>query len=404
MRKFYVLLLIAASLLIVGCGRRQTPSVQPASFSEALASARGKTVTFYGWGGNPQINMWLDTVVAQTLRERYDITLVRVSMGIGDILSKLMAERQAGSVSGDIDVVWINGENFYIAKHAGLLWGPVTGLVENFRYIDPDNPAVHYDFGTPINGMQVPYGKAQMIFIGDSAVLDSFPASAAELLELARQNPGRLTYTAPPDFTGSAFVRNIITDIIGFDTFNNAPVDEQALYEVIRPALDFLNELNPYLWEQGRTFPSDPAALDMMFADGQVLMTVSYNPNHVAQRIAAGQFPPTAQAFLFDNGTIGNTHYMAIPFNAPNKDAALVLINHILSPEMQISKFDARNWGDMPVFDINRLSAAQRALLDDIYTGQGTLSADELLARRVPEVQAPKIPIIDRLWLRHVAQ
>ncbi|MDR0501900.1 MAG: ABC transporter substrate-binding protein [Treponema sp.] len=404
MKKIYLALIVTASILIIGCGPRQIPSVQPTSFEEALATARGKTVTFFGWGGDHNINQWLDTVVADTLRERYDITLVRVSMGIGDILSKLMAERQAGSVSGDIDVVWINGENFYAALNAGLLWGPITGLVENMKYMDPDDPAIHYDFGTPVNGMQVPYGKAQMIFIGDTAVLDRFPASAAELLELARQNPGRFTYTAPPDFTGSAFVRNIISDVIGFDTFNNAPVDEQGLYEVIRPALDFLIELNPYLWEQGRTFPSNPAVLDAMFADGQVFMTVSYHPNHAAQRIAAGQFPPTAQAFLFDAGTKGNTHYMAIPFNAPNKDAALVLINHIISPEIQISKFDPRNWGDMPVFDINRISDEQRALLDSIYTGLGTIPPAELLARQIPEVRAPKIPIIDRLWLQHVAQ
>jgi putative spermidine/putrescine transport system substrate-binding protein len=404
MKKFYLLLLIVASMLVVGCGGRQQPSVQPLSFSEALESARGKTVTFYGWGGNPQINQWLDTVVAQTLREKYDVTLVRVPMDIGDILGKLMAERQAGSVSGDIDVVWINGENFYTAKHAGLLWGPITGLVENLKYIDPENPAVHYDFGTPINGMSVPYGKAQLVFIADSAVLDSFPSSAAELLELARQNPGRITYTAPPDFTGSAFVRNIISDIVGFDAFFNAPTDEYALYEVIRPALDFLNEIKPYLWEQGQTHPRDTATLDRMFSDGQVLMTITYNPNHVAQRIAAGQFPPTSQAFLFYNGNIGNTHYMAIPFNAPNKDAALVLINHIISPEMQISKFDSNNWGDMPVFDVSRLSAEQRAMLDSIDNGLGIISPEELLARRIPEVQAPKVPIVDRLWLRHVAE
>ena len=93
---------------------------------------------------------------------------------------------------------------------------------------------------------------------------------------------------------------------------------------------------------------------------------------------------------------------MAIPFNAPNKDAALVLINHIISPEMQIGKYDVRNWGDLPVLDVNRLSQAQRNLLDSIDNGIGILTPAELQARRVPEVQAAKIPIIDRLWQIHV--
>jgi putative spermidine/putrescine transport system substrate-binding protein len=250
--------------------------------------------------------------------------------------------------------------------------------------------------------MQVPYGRAQLVFAADTAVLDSFPTSAAQLLEMARQYPGRFTYVAPPDFIGSAFVRNIIYDIVGFDALFNAPVDEAAIYEVIRPALDFFVELKPYLWQEGQTYPTNIAMLNTMFTDGLTLMTKDYSPLFVAQNIFAGEFPATTQTFVFDSGNIGNTHYMAIPFNAPNVEAALVLINHIISPEIQITKYDANNWGDFPVFDVSRLSAQQRALLESIDNGVGILSAAELQESRLPEVQAAKIPIIDRLWIEHV--
>ena len=402
MKKLYLVLLVAVSILIGGCKPRQT-SAAPGDFSQALAGAAGKTVTFYGWGGDQAVNQWIDTVLASSLKEKYDVTLVRVPMDIGDILSKLMGEKQAGSSSGDIDVVWINGENFYTAKTAGLLYGPITGNLENYdRYIDADGPDANFDFGLAIDGMEVPYGKAQLVFIADSAVLDRFPASTGDLLELARRNPGRLTYPAPPDFVGSAFVRNIICDIVGYEAVFNAPAEEQALYEVIKPALDYLVELKQYLWQRGETYPRENAALDRMYVDGQVFMTMNYTPLYAAQRIAAGQFPPTSQTFLFDRGNIGNTHYVAIPFNAPNKDAALVLINHIISAEMQISKYDVKNWGDLPVFDINRLSGAERSLLDNIDNGIGILSPAELQEKRIPEVQAEKVPIIDRLWYNTV--
>ena len=406
MRKvFFVFFILITVFLLSGAGgsQRAAPSVQPTSFAEALESARGKTVTFYGWGGDQAVNRWKDVVLGESLRERYNVTLRRVPMDAGDFVSKLMAERQAGLMSGDIDLVWINGENFYAAKNAGLLWGPITHLVENFdRYIGADDLDARYDFGTPIDGMEVPFGKAQLVFIADSAVLSRFPASTQELMELARQNPGRLTYPAPPDFVGSAFIRNIIYDIVGFDALFNAPTNEQAIYQVIRPALDYLVALKPFLWQQGQTYPTSNTALDTMYVDGQVLMTMNYTPLYAAQRIAAGHFPPTSRTFLFERGNIGNTHYVAIPFNAPNKDAALVLINHIISPEMQIEKYDVSNWGDLPVFDVNRLSPAQRNLLDNIDNGIGILSPAELQARRVPEVQAAKIPIIDRLWQTHV--
>ena len=415
MKKLLLIVVIILSIMAVAIActptdNQTTPttptavtSVVPQDDDNPWAHLRGTTVTFYGWGGGAAINAWIDGILAPTFYEEYGINLVRVPMDISDILNKLMGERMAGVQSGDIDVVWINGENFYFAQNAGLLYGPITHLIPNYTvYLNPDDPDLHYDFGTPINGMSVPYGRAQLVFVGDTAVLDSFPTSAQELLELARRYPGMITYPAPPQFTGSAFVRNIIYEIVGFEAINNAPVDEDAIYEIIRPALDFLIELKPYLWQQGRTYPAYPVQLRQMFIDGMALFTISYTPLYAAQGIQAGEFPDTVQTFVFANGNIGNTHYVAVPFNAPNRDGAMALINHIISAEMQISKYDASNWGDMPVFDVERLSPEQRALLESIDNGVGILPAEVLLNHRLPEVSAAKIPIIDRLWIEHV--
>ena len=401
--KKLLLVTIAILTLASACQKSQTASAAPESFTQALEQARGTSVTFYGWGGSAQTNAWIDNVLAPSLLAEYGVTLRRVPMGIEDILTKLISEKQAGLASGDIDVVWINGENFYEAKKAGLLFGPIAGLVDNYaRYLNPADADLHFDFGTPIEGMEVPYGRAQLVFAADSAALESFPRSAAELLELARANPGQITYPAPPDFTGSAFVRNIIYDIVGFDALNDAPATEADIYRIIRPALDFLVELAPYLWQEGRTYPPTSPAAQQMFVDGQLLLAVSYSPLFVGQMIALGEFPDTVRTFLFDSGNIGNTHYVAVPFNAPNKSAALALINHIISAEMQTTKFDVRNWGDLPVFDVGRLSAKQQATLAGVDSGIGVLSPGELSARRMPEVGAAKIPIIEQLWIEHV--
>jgi len=404
--KKIIALIIATLALVSGCTGNQpstSDAIDLSNFDDVLEAARGTTVTFYGWGGSSATNAWLDNVVGTTLQEQYGIRLNRVPMDIDDILNKLIGEKQAGVTSGDIDVVWINGENFYTAKNAGLLYGPFTQYVRNYSvYLSPEDVDLHYDFGTPIEGMEVPYGKAQLVFLGDASVLDSFPSSAGELFELAKQHPGRITYPAPPDFTGSAFVRNILYEIVGFDAIFAAPAEEGALYDVIKPGLDFLVEIGPYLWQEGTTYPSTSPAVEQMFIDGLLLMNVSYTPLRAAQQIMAGEYPDTVETFLFDKGNIGNTHYMAIPYNSPNKAGALALINHIISAEMQITKYDANNWGDLPVFDVDRLSPQQKALLDGIDNGIGILAPDVLFAHRIPEVQAEKIPIIEKLWERHV--
>ena len=140
-----VLALVLACALILGlsgCGQK-TEAFDPtdATWEEILSAARGTTVTFYGWGGDENRNNWLNTTVAEYVKENYDITLEVVGMNIDEILTKLSGEKQAGAGTGSIDMIWINGENFYSAKENGLLWGPFTDKLPNMAaYIDLEDP------------------------------------------------------------------------------------------------------------------------------------------------------------------------------------------------------------------------------------------------------------------------
>lgn len=397
--KLTICILLVLSLFISGCQTKADDiSLEGKAWEEILALAYGTTVSFYGWGGAEDINRWLDVTVANELKERYNITLQRIPMGPAEYLPKLLNEKQL-NVNGTIDIVWINGENFYSARKHNLLHGPFTNMLPNFnQYIDPKSPDVLYDFGHPVEGFAAPYGKAQLVLIGDTAVIDRLPRNHIELKELARKHPGKLTYTDVTHFTGSAFVRNIIYDIVGHEVFMDLEADKERVREVIQPALDFLVSLKPYLWRQGEAYPASTAQLDNMFADGEVLMAMSFTPFHIASKIADGSFPRTSQSFVFDRGNIGNTHFLAVPFNSPNRAGALVVINHILSPEVQASKFDPLVWGDLPVIDPDRLTVEQRQLFDGIVLGEGVLPLDTLLQHRLPEMRAELVPIIEALW------
>ena len=211
-------------------------------------------------------------------------------------------------------------------------------------------------------------------------------------------NPGMITYPAPPEFTGSAFVRTVICDIVGYDAIKDLPVEKEAVREAVAPAMEYLQELAPFLWMEGRSYPSTNAQLKNMYADGEVLMGMSYAPFLAAGKIRSGEFPATTEPFLFDRGTIGNVHYLAIPFNAPNLEGALVVINHLLSVEAQASKFDPARWGDLPVLSPERLSAEEKALFDEVDIGRGALPVETILSHRVPEVPARLIPLIEEIW------
>jgi len=384
MKKIILSILMVSLLLVVGCTEK----------TEA-----NKEVYFYGWGGDPRINSYLDEDIAAVMKEKHDLTLVRVGMNIDEILTKLLGEK-AVDAEGTIDVVWINGENFHTAKSNDLLFGPFLEDLPNAqKYINFDDPENQYDFGYAIEGYEAPYGKAQLVF---TSYLETPPTSLETLKEYLIAHPGQFTYPAPPDFLGSAFVRNIIYETVGYEIFMDMPADYEVVKSALAPSLDYLKSLKPYMWQNGEAYPATREQLDTLFANGEVFLTMTYNPNHVSDRIDAGVFEPHAQNFLLGNKTIGNTHFLAIPKNAPNIEAAKLLINELLSVESQAKKFDPTVWGDMPVLDNNKLTDEEQKLLNVSGMGVGTLSQETLLNNRYPEMPADLVPIIEQIWLEEI--
>lgn len=417
---FLITALVLSMSLLVACGGTASPTPSPSpgltpapdsasagtdndksDFDAIIEAARGTTVTFYGWGGDENRNKWLRTTVGQRLKEEYDLTLDLVPMDIDQILNKLSGEKQANLDKGTIDMIWINGENFYSAMENGMLHGPFVDQLPSFhKYIDATAEENNFDFGYPIRGYEAPYGKAQMVWINDAVRTPETPASTSEFLEYAKKYQGQVTYPAPPDFTGSAFVRNVIYDILGHEIFMDMPADKDFVREAIQPAMEYLRSLNPYLWNQGKTFPATSPEQDNMFADNELVFTMSYAPYTVALNIDKGVYAETTQTFVWDKGTVGNTSYIAIADNAPNKAGAMVAINYIISAEGQASQF--AELLTLPVVDNSKLSADEMAAFDAVNIGKGTLSQDEVLGKRLPEMPAQLVPIIEEIWLEEV--
>jgi ABC superfamily ATP binding cassette transporter, solute-binding protein len=375
--------------------------VSEVNYDEIVEKAKGTSVNLYGWGGDDKRNQWLDDYIIPKMKEDYDIDVNRVGMDIDEILNLMVAEKD--SEDGDVDVVWINGENFENAKNNGLLFGPITQVLPNFNdYVDGEDEGIKYDFGEPVENMEAPYGGAQFVFMYDSSKIDNPPKNAEELLELAKANPGKITYASLPDFTGSAFIRNIISDIQGYEDFMDKDLTKEELRKMLKPTIDYLNELKPYLWNEGQSYPADNPTLTNMFADGELIMAMSYNPNAASTGVVDGQFNENVRTAVFDKGTIANTHFLAISKGSSNKDAATVLINLILSPEAQISKADPEVLGDLPIIDYDKLTDEQKKMYDEIPSGEYTLSTKELEEHRIPEMPANIVPLIEEIWEEEV--
>lgn len=399
------LMALAMVFALAACGNSGSTDseeldLQSASWEEILEAAKGTTVAYYGYGGDEQINQWLDNYVAPAVKEKYDVTLTRTAMGADEYMAKMTNEKQAGTTVGDMDILWINGENFYNAKEQDMIYGPIVNKLPMYeKYYDAESKDNTLDFAYPTEGYEAPFSKAQFVFIGDTSKVSFLPNSAEQLLEFCKAYPGKFTYPEATDFTGSAFIRNIIYELVGYDKLAACSAEDvEGLKATIQPAMDYLKELAPYLWRNGETYPSDGAQLDQLFSDGEIYLTMSYNPLDAAAMIEKGTYPETAQTFVFEKGTIGNTSFLAIPTTAPNKAGAMVVIDFILDAESQLNKYDPKVAGKLPVIDNNKLTEEQKAAFAAVDLGKGTLPQDILASHMIPEVSASLVPVIEQIW------
>ncbi|MCW8965389.1 MAG: ABC transporter substrate-binding protein [Candidatus Pacearchaeota archaeon] len=396
MRRIIVCLSLAF-ILFISCSEKKEINWLEKEYNEIERSARGSTVTFYMWGGSTIINTWIDSYVATLVKERFDVTLNRVPMDASVFISKLMDQKSAHKTNGSMDLLWINGENFKNAYGMGLLYGPFTHKLPNFnKYIDP--ATVEYDFGFPVMGYEAPYGKAQFVFEYDSAKISEFPDTFESLLSWVKEHPGRFTYPQPPDFTGSAFVRQVYYAVTGgYEQYMNG-FDAKLFLETELLLWTYLNQLKPYLWQKGKTYPKDIAALDTLFERGEVDLNMSYHQSHAQNKITHGQYPDTVRSFVMKDASISNTHFIAIPYNSPNKAGALVVINQILSVEVQYNKNTPEAWGDFTILDMNRLDPKDRSLFKNLDLGAATLSIEELALYAVPEIPSSYLEKLEQGW------
>ena len=404
-----ILALVALQVRAGGNAEPDTPGFAARfpsmSWEEITAEARGSDLYWYMWGGSESINRFVQEYVAERLRDDHGIRLHVVPVTDASVfVSKVLGERQAGRISGgSVDLVWINGENFRSMREAALLFGPYANRLPNMRYVDVTDPSVANDFGVPVEGFESPYGSAQFVMVYDSARLDP-PRSLEGLLSWIRDNPGRFTYPAPPDFTGSAFVRHVFYHVAGGYEDLLGPFDQDLFDRIAADVWRLLNDLEPDLWRAGSTYPASLTQQQQLFANGEVDFDMGYNPAGAANLVSQGRYPETTRTFVFDEGTIGNTHYVAIPFNATNTAAAVLAANLLLDPSVQYQKARPEVWGDLPVVSLSLLPDEWRRRFEALPRPASVLPPDELQQRRIPELQGAWLQAIERGWIAHVLE
>jgi putative thiamine transport system substrate-binding protein len=392
-------------LLVIGSSASAFSSLswaQSPAWSRIEAAAKGQTVYFNAWAGSERINAYLQWAAAEVLA-RHGVKLEHVKVSdTAEVVKRIRAEKSAGrNTDGSADLVWINGENFLNMKREALLFGPFSEQLPSYANVDiAGKPTTRVDFSEPVDGMEAPWGMAQLTFYADSARVAQPPLSFVALREWVARNPGRFTYPKPPQFHGTTFLKQVLLETTPDRKPLYAPYKAELFAQATAPLWAALDALHPHLWKQGKQFPANTAVMRQMLADAELAISLTFNPNEVANQIAGKTLPATVVAYQHSSGTVGNTHFLAIPFNSKSKEGAQVVANFLLSPAAQARKADIKHWGDPTVLALDKLSAADRAQ----FTAGAAPGQVAQPAPTLPEPHGSWVDPIEREWAKRYGQ
>jgi putative spermidine/putrescine transport system substrate-binding protein len=236
------------------------------------------------------------------------------------------------------------------------------------------------------------------------------PSTFAELKAYLEANPGKFTYVKPPHYLGNTFVQAAIyahnpdgTGAVPFQQSVDA-VGSEELARLIMPGLEYLKSLDPLLLgaQSGNArYAEDNAALDGLFLNGEIDMACKFGLYAVATGLSNGTYPEGAEAFVFPEGNmIKNKNYLAIPANAPNPAAALVMADYMTSVDAQVSKL--KFTGMPPGVDPWKLSEEDAQALTEASPGLIGVTQEELDANTAPDTNATLVDVIEASWLEYI--
>jgi len=372
------------------------------------AQGSNQDVYFYAWGGDPQINAYLQWVADQ-VDDKYNINLVHVKLSdTSEAVSRVLAEKSAhNDDQGSVDLVWINGANFATMSENSLLLKQWANKLPNFALTDPENnPTVNFDFGVPTNGMEAPWGQASLTFYYDSLSTSKPPTTLTELTAWTAQNPGRFSYPKPPDFLGMSFLKYVLVMLheqqdaqTGKDISAqlNLPATKENTALVLDPLWAFLDDFHPTLWRNGEQFVQTGAQMRRLVDDTELSLAFTFSAPEVPAAVQRYDLPQSIRSYAMSDGSLSNTHFVAIPYNASHPQAAQLVANFLMSPEAQAKKQTPSVWGDKSVLVQSTLSPAQQALFKTKQPHPSALPFDSV-KRTVSEPHPSWVEAIQQGW------
>ena len=341
-KKIAAVLLVAAMAVttLAGCGA-----------SSASAAENDKTVTIWAEGSD-NVRVQLEQQIEnfnETNGEGYVAKLEFITSGTGaqGLSDRIIAAKKAGQTNTDYDLVEVSDASItgYLEQGGEDLFVPIdTSRLSNY-----DNLTVTASFR---NDLLVPYRGTTVLLAYNSETVANPPATAEELYQWIKDNPGRFAYNTPGSGgAGSSFV---LTSVYNFMDESALTSTDEANMEQWDQGFELLKELHPYMYKSSGkvVYPNkNQGTLDLL-ANKEIDMTPAWADMVLSQQ-KQGTMPESIKLVQIDPAFTGNTVCFGVPSIGAQNDAAYAFMDYMLSPEAQ--NIALESMAAIPVIDFSLL-------------------------------------------------
>ncbi|MDR2605802.1 MAG: hypothetical protein LBC38_00795 [Oscillospiraceae bacterium] len=413
---------------------------------EILAEADGDTITFCAWGSggaDAMVQQYWE-YFKQRAKDDYNITVEYVE-DTAENEQRFVSDYTDG-IAATIDMFWGASGSIQPMGEKGVLWGDDGNRwlekVPNSQYLDWTAADVLYNGTMPTNGYQAPFMKVTpaMVYAADKydaelawnemrqsggGTIYGLPHNLTELSLWVQLYPGKFTYLdllGNGGFHGKQFVTSALYELTDdgnggwkavYDASDDAAVrsekirknaeawnawaispdaNEAAFIEKAGYVWVYFNELEPFLLQgdAGAYYGADAYDMISRVNVGDIALSFTTCVSIYPKTQSDPSYLPNGRLYLMET-SVGYPDFVVISKNSAHKAAAIALCNLLLEPDVN-AKVTAVT-GNAYNLDLTKLSAADRAIFDDMMAGfpDGTAVLPDKLATSAQNISSGSI-------------
>ncbi len=353
-----VVLVVLISLLFVGCSGIKTDK----AFKVIADGSKGTHVNIYT-SSDDGMKLYLEKNFKKNMEQKYNIDVNVRSMNYDAIKNTLATYEKDGVVDGEMDLLILNKDEFECIIKYDYFYKNITKDMSNFNEtineIDQDFEKIR-DFKDRV--IAVPLYRKQLVFLYDNDVLEKAPKDLEGFMEFIKENKNTFTFPNPlKDDDGMQFLNYIIFNTLSDEELIalRTEVDKNKIKALLSPSMKLLKEMDDYILKDNNEYYDSMDDINTLFKEGSVYFSFSNDFSGILDDVAE-VYPYNLNSFMMGKTAV-ETYYVLVPNTAKNKGGAFVLINDLISYDVQLDMVKHPNLKVLPILDINLLNAEKKA-------------------------------------------